>query len=41
VTFKSLKQFLIESIRSPSMDENTPRLDTFNRSKTELADWFY
>jgi len=37
MTFKSLKQFSIESNQQPSMDANT-RLDTFNRSKTELAD---
>jgi len=38
MTFKSLKQFLIESIRSPSMDANTPGLDSFNRSKKKLVD---
>jgi len=31
----------MESIQSPSMDAYTPGLDTFNRSKTELADWFH
>jgi len=41
VTFESLKLFLIESIRSPSMNANTLGLDTFNRSKTKLADCFY
>jgi len=33
LTFKSLKQFSIELNQPPSMDANTPGLDTFNRSK--------
>jgi len=41
VTFKSLKQFLIETNQPPSMDANTPGLDLFNRSKIELVDWFH
>jgi len=31
LTFKSLKQFLIESNQLRSMDANTPGLDSFNR----------
>jgi len=41
VTFKSLKLFSIESNQPPSMDTNTPGLDTFNRSKAKLVDWFH
>jgi len=38
VTFKSLKQFSIESNQPLSMHANTPRLDIFNRFKTKVAD---
>jgi len=38
LTFKSLKQFSIESNQPRSMDANTPRLETFNRSKIKIAD---
>jgi len=41
VTFKSLIQFLIDSNQPLGMDANTPGLDTFNRSKIELVDWFH
>jgi len=34
LTYKSLKQFLIESNQPPSMDANTSGMDIFNRSKT-------
>ena len=37
LTFKSLKQFSIESNQPQSVDANTPRLDTFNESKREIA----
>jgi len=40
LTFKSLKQFSIESNQPPSMDASTHGLDTFNQSKIELANWF-
>jgi len=33
LTFKSLKQFSIESNQPPSMDANIHGLDTFNQSK--------
>jgi len=36
LTFKSLKS--IESNQPPSMNSNTPRLDTFNQSKIEIVD---
>jgi len=33
MSFEGLKQFLIESIRSPSLDTNTSRQYTFNDQK--------
>jgi len=41
LTFKSLKQFSIESNQQRSLDANTPGLDTFNQSKIEMVDWFH
>jgi len=36
MSFEGLKLFYIESIWSPSLDANTSRQYTFNRSKTKL-----
>jgi len=38
LTFKSLKQFSIESNQPRSMDAYTPELYAFNRSKIEIGD---
>jgi len=41
VTFKSLKQFSLESNRPQIKDATIVVMHTFNRSKIETSDWFH